>query len=122
MNQGRVLHPRPAIPDITSTHSCSEVNMLQHIISPGMHSDKPSPGKNNSPKNNGSSKKKSLFNSTKSAPLTKSSEESHEKYIPTDPDEVLQRSIAGDGHRNSMAANGRPCVAFVTESSSSERC
>lgn len=117
MNQGRVLHPRPAVPAITSTHSCSDVNMLQHIISPGMHSDKPSPGKN-SPKNgSGSHKKKALFGKS-STPLTKSSEESHGKYIPTDPDEILQRSIAGDGHRNS---NGRSSIAYVTETSS-EMC
>ena len=95
MNQGRVLHPRPAVPAITSTHSCSEVNMLQHIVSPGMHSDKPPTGKS-SPKN-GNPKKKTLFSSlTKSSPSSKSSVESHEKYIPTNPEDEIDRSATGD--------------------------
>ena len=119
MNQGRVLHPRPAVPAITSTHSCSEINMLEHIISPGMHSDT-----KHSPKNGSGRKKKeengrkkeengrkkeesgrkkeesgrkkttlfaSLIKSSASASRTesKSGNESHEKYKATDPDELI---------------------------------
>lgn len=116
MNQGRVLHPRPAVPAITSTHSCSEVNMLQHIVSPGMHSDKPSPGKN-SPKN-GNQKKKTAFVSLFGT-STKSSVESHEKYIPTNPEEIMDndKSVAVNCQPNRVSANGRTSAAFVTNSS-----
>lgn len=121
MNQGRVLHPRPAVPAITSTHSCSEVNMLQHIISPGMHSDKPSPGKGEKagcPKNGN---KKTLFNSlVKSSPSNKSPVESHERYTPTNPDDMIldtETLAIENGYPKRASINGRPSASVVTESS-----